>query len=233
MNTKRILLTGGTGGLGHDVTSAILAHYSEVTMAIPYQDENRVRRIKERLPATHFEKLRFVKTNLAQEASVEQLVNDIGRVDILIHLVGGFSMGNIHEFSYQKWQSSLDLNLNTTFLVCKHTLPQMRSQKYGRIVNIASRAAVEPAAGLAAYSAAKAGVVALTQAIAKENKDFNITANVILPSVIDTPSNREAMGDAQAHTWVKPESIAQTILFLISDAASDISGALIPVYGKI
>jgi NAD(P)-dependent dehydrogenase (short-subunit alcohol dehydrogenase family) len=142
-------------------------------------------------------------------------------------------MGNIHEFSYQKWQSSLDLNLNTTFLVCKHTLPLMRSQKYGRIVTIASRAAVETAAGLAAYSAAKAGVVALTQAIAKENKDFNITANVILPSVIDTPSNRKAMGDAQAHTWVKPESIAQTILFLISDAASDISGSLIPVYGKI
>ncbi len=96
-----------------------------------------------------------------------------------------------------------------------------------------SRSAVEPAGQLAAYSADKAGVVALTKAIADETKGTNITANVILPSVIDTPKNREAMGSENADKWVKPESLAQLICFLGSEAAQDMRGAAIPIYGDI
>ena len=227
MQGKQILLTGGTGGLGLGVTPTLLAQGAKLT--IPYQGEKGVKRLKERLSGAEFERIRFIQTDLTQEKAVEQLVNDLGRVDILVHLVGGFSMGPTHEFSFRDWQNSFSLNLETTFLVCKHCLRLMRQQGYGRIITIGSRAAIEPAAQLAAYSAAKAGVVALTKAIAAETKDLDITANVILPSVIDTPSNREAMGTQQVDQWVKPESIAQVICFLASDGAKDLTGAVLPM----
>ena len=231
MKGKQVLITGGTGGLGLGVTPAVLARGGQVT--IPYHNESGVKRLKDKLSATEFSSIRFVRADLKQEAVVEQLVNDLGRVDVLIHLVGGFSMGKTEEFSFTDWKKSFDLNLNTTFLACKHCLRKMRQHGYGRIVTVGSRGALQPAAQLAAYSAAKAGVVALTQAIAAETKDVDITANTVLPSVIDTPTNREAMGSEQADTWVKPESLAEVICFLASEAAQDISGAAVPVYGKI
>ena len=212
-------------------SNAVLARGGQVT--IPYHNESGVKRLKDRLSATEFSSIRFVRADLKQEAVVEQLVNDLGRVDVLIHLVGGFSMGKTEEFSFADWKKSFDLNLNTTFLACKHCLRKMRQHGYGRIITVGSRGAVQPEAQLAAYSAAKAGVVALTQAIAAETKDVDITANTVLPSVIDTPTNREAMGSQQADTWVKPESLAEVICFLASEAAQDISGAAVPVYGKI
>jgi NAD(P)-dependent dehydrogenase (short-subunit alcohol dehydrogenase family) len=231
MKGKQVLLTGGTGGLGLEVTPAVLATGSHVT--ITYQQEKGVTRLKANLPARDFERIRFVKADLNQELVVEQLVNDLTRVDVLIHLVGGFSMSPTEQVSFTDWQQSLDLNLNTTFLVCKHSLRLMKHHGYGRIVTIASKGAVQPAAQLAAYCAAKAGVVALTQAIAEETKDMDITANVILPSIIDTPTNRAAMGEAQADNWVKGSSLAQVICFLASEAARDLRGAAIPVYGNI
>jgi NAD(P)-dependent dehydrogenase (short-subunit alcohol dehydrogenase family) len=192
MKNKQVLLTGGTGGLGLGVTPAILAYGAQVT--IPYLAEESVDSLKKNLSAVDFERIRFVQTDLSQETAVERLINDMGKVDVLIHLVGGFSMGATHEFSFADWQKALDLNLNTTFLVCKYSLQSMRNYNYGRIVTIGSRSAVQPTAQLAAYCAAKAGVVALTKAIAEETKELNITANVVLPSVIDTAANREAMG---------------------------------------
>ncbi len=231
MKCKQVLLTGGTGGLGLGVTPAVLAQAAQVT--IPYQKETEVERLKNHLSAAEFERIRFVKADLLQESVVKQLVDDLGRVDVLIHLVGGFSMGKTEEFSLEDWQKSFDLNLTTTFLVCKHCLRVMRSSGYGRIVTIGSRGAVQPGGQLAAYCASKAGVVALTQAIADETKGMNITANTVLPSVIDTPANREAMGEESAYQWVKPESLAEVICFLASEAAKDMRGAAIPFYGSI
>lgn len=231
MKNKQVLVTGGTGGLGLGVIPKLLASGAHLT--IPYRNQTGVARLKEKLSATEFEKIRFVKADLLQESVVEQLINDLGRVDILIHLVGGFSMGKTDEFSLEEWKHSLDLNLNTTFIVCKYSLRMMRKHGYGRIVTIGSRGAIQPGAQLAAYCAAKAGVVALTQAIAQETKDMDITANVVLPSVIDTPSNRQAMGNEQAHTWVKADSLAEVICFLASDTAKDIRGAVVPVFGYI
>ena len=230
MKGKQVLLTGGTGGLGLGVTPAVLGRGAMVT--IPYCSENNLQRLKEKLPAADFSRIRFVKVDLMVESAVEKLINDLGRVDILIHLVGGFSMGRTDELNFQDWQESFNLNLNTTFLVCKHSLRIMRQRGYGRIVTVASRGAVEPGAQLAAYSAAKAGVVALTKAIAAETVGMDITANVVLPSIIDTPSNREAMGRENADKWVKPESLAEVICFYASAAAKDVSGSAIPVYGN-
>lgn len=231
MKGKQVLLTGGTGGLGLGVTPAVLANGGKVT--IPYRTENSVNRLKAQLSATDFQSIRFVKADLNQESVVEQLVNDLGRVDVLIHLVGGFSMSATDKLSFSDWQKSFDLNLNTTFLLCKHCLRLMKRQGYGRIVTIGSRGAIQPSGQLAAYCASKAAVVALTQAIADETKNTDITANVVLPSVIDTPTNRQSMGEEQASKWVKAESLAEVICFLASEAARDIRGAAIPVYGNV
>jgi NAD(P)-dependent dehydrogenase (short-subunit alcohol dehydrogenase family) len=231
MKGKHVLLTGGTGGLGMGVTPVVLAQGAQVT--IPYYLASEVERLKGILSPADFANIRFVSVDLSHEQAVERLVNDMERVDVLIHLVGGFSMGKTHEYSYEAWKKDFDLNLNTTFLVCKHSLRRMLEQGYGRIVTVGSRGAVQPGGQLASYCASKAGVVALTQAIADETKGSNITANVVLPSVIDTPANRDAMGTAEADKWVKPESLAQVICFLASEAAKDIRGAAVPVYGSI
>ncbi|PZD74300.1 Dihydroanticapsin 7-dehydrogenase [Acaryochloris thomasi RCC1774] len=231
MQTQHVLITGGTGGLGLGVTPQILMAGAEVT--IPFINESEVNRLRERLSAAELARTHFVKADLMQESSVAELVMGMQRVDVLIHLVGGFAMGPTHEFSEQDWIQMLDLNLRTAFLLCKHSLKRMRQHGYGRIVTVGSQGAVQPGGQLAAYCAAKAGVVALTQSIADETRGTNITANVVLPSIIDTPSNREAMGTEQVDQWVKPESLGQVIGFLASEAAQDIRGAAVPVYGSL
>jgi NAD(P)-dependent dehydrogenase (short-subunit alcohol dehydrogenase family) len=230
MKGKKVLLTGGTGGLGLGVTPTVLAKGADLT--IPYLNEADVQRLKNQLPAADFEQIRFVKADLFQESVIEKLINDLGKVDILIHLVGGFSMGPTDQFSFEDWQNCLTLNLNTTFLLCKYSLQKMKQHGYGRIVTVGARGALQPGSQTAAYCAAKAGVVALTQAIAAEMVGTNITANVVLPSIIDTPTNRKYMGNDQADQWVKPQSLAEVICFLASEAAGDLRGAAIPVYGN-
>jgi len=231
MKGKQVLLTGGTGGLGLGVTPAVLAQGAEVT--IPYRSAQEVERLKGILSPEDFSRIQFIPANLTDEGSVENIIKRMERVDVLIHLVGGFSMGKTHEYSFTDWKRDFDLNLNTTFLVCKHSLNKMLHYGYGRIVTVGSRGAVQPVGQLAAYSASKAGVVALTQAIAHETKGTNITANVVLPSMIDTPANRVAMGAEDADKWVKPDSLAQVICFLASESAKDVRGAAVPVYGSV
>jgi NAD(P)-dependent dehydrogenase (short-subunit alcohol dehydrogenase family) len=231
MKGKQVLLTGGTGGLGLGVTPKVLAQGAEIT--IPYHSAREVERLKSYLPPADFSRIRFTAVDLTRESAVQDLVDGMERVDVLIHLVGGFSMGPTHEYSLEQWKQDFELNLTTTFLVCKHSLRRMLEQDYGRIVTTGSRGAVEPGGQLAAYCASKAGVVALTKAIAAETRGTNITANVVLPSIIDTPANRAAMGGENASQWVKPESLADVICFLASEAARDIRGATIPVYGNV
>jgi NAD(P)-dependent dehydrogenase (short-subunit alcohol dehydrogenase family) len=231
MKGRQVLLTGGTGGLGLGVTPTVLMQ-GAAQVTIPYVKVREVERLKGVVSPADLARVRFVETNLADEASVERLVNGMERVDVMIHLVGGFSMGKTHEYAYEQWKRDFDLNLNTAFLVCKHSLRRMLEQNYGRIVTVGSRGAVQPGGQLAAYCASKAGVVALTQAIADETKGTNVTANVVLPSIIDTPANRAAMGSENAEQWVRPESLAQVICFLASEAAKDVRGAVVPVYGN-
>ncbi len=231
MKGRHVLLTGGTGGLGAGVTPEVL-NRGPASLTLPYHDARQVERLKGQLSPADLARIRFVAADLTNESSVESLMTDMGRIDVLIHLVGGFSMGTTHEYSYDQWKKDFDLNLNSTFLVCKYALGMMLKHGYGRIVTIGSRGAAQPGGKLASYCASKAGVVALTQAIADETRGTNITANAVLPSLIDTPANRQAMGSEQANQWVSPTSLAQTICFLASDAARDIRGAAVPVYGN-
>ena len=231
MHDRHVLLTGGTGGLGSGVTPIFLD--GGATLTLPYTRDASMETLKRSLTPAEIARVHFVKTDLASEASVESLLNGMPQIDALVHLVGGFSMGPTHQYALEQWQQDLNLNLTTTFLVCKHGLRRMRERNYGRIVTVSSGAAVTPKGQLAAYSAAKAGVIALTQAIAAETKGTNITANTVLPSVIDTPFNRNAMGTDNQEQWVTPHSLGQILYFLSSDKTGDIRGAAIPVYGNV
>lgn len=224
---RRVLITGGSGGLGVSVTRLAVERGWHVT--VPIFDE----REAERLAALAGDQLAIVRGDLGDEARVSALIGEMPRIDALIHLVGGFTMGPTHELSLAAWREHFDLTLTTTFLCCKHALSRMRQAGYGRIVTIGSRAVEVPMGQAAAYSAAKAGVVALTRVIAEETKGSDITANCVLPSVIDTAANRQAMGDAETDRWVEPESLAEVVLFLASEAACDLRGAIVPVYGGV
>ena len=127
----------------------------------------------------------------------------------------------------------MTLNLRSVFLLSRAVLPGMLERSWGRIVHVGSKAAVAPRARQAGYVVSKAGVITLTEAIAAEVKGTGVTANVILPSIIDTPANREGMPKADPRKWVPPEHIAATMRFLCSDAAASINGARVPIYGAV
>ena len=230
MQDKHVLITGGSGGLGCAVTKLALERGAHVV--VPIFHERETERLRKVLGGDH-DRLSLPEADLSDEGQVSGIISAMPRTDVLIHLVGGFTMGPTHEQSLEQWRAHHDLTLTTTFLCCKHALGRMRTQGYGRIVTIGSKAAKTPMAKMAAYSAAKAGVVALTTVIAEETKGTDVTANCVLPSVIDTPANRDAMGDADAHKWVTPESLAEVICYLASSAARDIRGAAVPVYGSM
>ncbi|HSB80546.1 MAG TPA: SDR family NAD(P)-dependent oxidoreductase [Candidatus Methylomirabilis sp.] len=231
---KVALITGGTGALGRPVTSAFAEAGARV--AVPYILEAEVPECKTCLgPRT--DTVAFLKADVTRESEVEQLVRTVverlGRIDILLNLVGGY-IGDIPvtELSEADWDRMLTMNLKSAFLCCKHVVPIMQQAGGGRIVNISSRAAIKVFPGISAYAAAKAGLLAFTETLASEVLKVGITVNAILPSVIDTPANRKAMPKADHSPWVKPEEIARVLLFLCSEAAREISGASIPVYGK-
>jgi NAD(P)-dependent dehydrogenase (short-subunit alcohol dehydrogenase family) len=167
------------------------------------------------------------------ERAISQVVERLGGINVLVNVAGGFAGGkHVQETELSTWEHMLSLNLTSTFLCCRAVIPHMLSAGYGRIVNVSSRTAVQPAAGLSAYNVSKAGVVTLTETLAAELRGSNVTANAVLPSVVDTPANRAAMPTADASLWVKPEQIAAVILDLASDRWGIVSGASIPVYGE-
>lgn len=228
MKNRQLILTGGTGGLGTKVTQLAQSLGAQIT--IPYHSLNEVEHFRQSVTDA---KVNFIFADLRDEKSVMDVFNNHTKVDILIHLMGGFSSGNTDSYALEDWNRQITLNLTSTFLVCKYALKKMKENGYGRIVTVSSRAAVEPSGKLAAYSASKAGVIALTRSIAEETKGSNITANTILPSIINTPLNRKNMGEKNAHNWVNPESLAHIICFLGSEKSEDLRGATIPVYGNV
>ncbi len=233
--TNRIvLLTGGTGALGAVIAQAFLKNGAHVTTTY-----HGPRSFAELQAALGEEKSRLtgISTDVTKEAGmqtlVEQTINNFGRVDVLVNLVGGYMGGvNLVDTTEVDWERMLTLNLKSTFLSCKAVLPHMLKQNYGRIVNTSSRGAVEVGPGAAAYAVSKAGVLTLTQSLAQEVKAHNITANVVLPGLIDTPQNRQGIPGADYSKWVAPASIAHLMLYLASAEAGAINGAVVPIYGK-
>ncbi len=223
------MCTGGAGGLGSKVTTALVRRGARVTVPV-YQRKEADRLLADLGPmASH---VVLVQCDLREETAVAEMIAGMPRLDALVHLVGGFAMGPTVDFTLEHYREQVDLNLTITFLAVKHALRRMQTGGYGRIVTVASRAALEPSANAAVYAACKAGVLAFTRAVADETRGTNLTANCVLPSIIDTPANRAAMGEADAAKWVKPERLAETIAFLASEEAGDLRGSAITVYGS-
>lgn len=227
MNSKIALVTGANGGLGVPVTKTLLDAGFLVTGLAP--------RIQPHdFDHPHFTALPATLNSLEEaKKAVETVIAHFGRIDLLAHLVGGFAGGqSIDGTDDATFQRMFEMNLNSAFHILRAVLPHMRNAHSGRIVAIGSRAAEDPGANVGAYSASKAALVSLIRTIAIENKNSGITANVILPGTIDTAANRAAMPGADIANWVRPESIASLIVWLAGDAAKDVTGAVIPVYGK-
>jgi len=163
--------------------------------------------------------------------TIETIVDDHGRLDHLCNVAGTWRGGEpIHETDVDTFDFLFDVNLKTMFLASKHALPHLQETE-GSIVSISARSSLEGGSGDGIYRATKAGVRLLTETIAEENAGV-VRANAVMPSVIDTPMNREMMPEANVEKWVDPADIATTIMFLCSDAASVTSGAAVPVYGE-
>ena len=227
MTGKVALVTGADGGLGTHVTKALLDTGFTVVGSSPKIRPNSFDHPQfTALPAT------LDSLDAARKAA-ETVISHFGRIEVLAHLVGGFAGGSsVADTDDATFQRMFDLNVNAAFHMLRAVLPHMRKAGAGRIIAIGSRAAENPGASVGAYSASKAALVSLMRTVALENKDAGITANVILPGTIDTPANRKAMPGADTVQWVQPASIASLIVWLAGDAAKDVTGAAIPVYGR-
>jgi len=224
---KIALVTGANGGLGAEVTRALLdAGATVVGLSKSIQQSDFDHASFSALPAD-------ISTADAAEHAVDGVFQRLGRLDILAHLVGGFAGGKtVAETDTATFQQMFNLNVNSAFHILRVVIPQMRRARSGRIIAIGSRAAEDPGPGVGAYSASKAALVSIIRAVALENKDAGITANVLLPGTMDTAANREAMPKEDSSKWVQPASVASLIVWLAGDAGRDVTGAAIPVYGK-
>jgi NAD(P)-dependent dehydrogenase (short-subunit alcohol dehydrogenase family) len=226
-----VLVTGATGGLGPAVVAAFLADRWRVVATSrsgrPPQD------------LVGHDRLESVATDLFEPADVAEAVTVAtaeragAPLRALVNLVGGYAIGGlVQETPVEQFERQLTLNLRPTYLVTKAVLPHLVDAGGGAIVCMSARAAVRPFRGAAGYASAKAAVIAFVQAVAVEYRAAGVRCNAVLPSVIDTPANRDREPDADISKWVPPEQVAAVIRFLCSDESAPTSGAAIPVYGR-
>ncbi|MFB6299891.1 MAG: SDR family oxidoreductase [Halobacteriales archaeon] len=223
-----VLVTGVSGALGSAVAEAFDAAGAKVCgtdLVAPESDDALVD------PSA----VEFYEADLTKEADVEhvieQVIDNHGRLDALCNIAGTWRGGDpIHETDLEEFEFIFDVNLKTMFLVSKHALPHLQETE-GTIVSVSARSSLEGGEGDGPYRASKAGVRLLTETIAEENLG-TVRANAVMPSVIDTPMNREMMSDADFSSWVKPSEIANVVMFLSSETAEVTSGAAVPVYGE-
>ena len=230
---KVVLVAGGTGGLGRSVSLAFLAEGARVV--VTYRDQNEFDAVK-RSAGANASLMQGHEIDVTNEAAVEQFVHKLvaehGRLDVVVNTVGGYAGGiKLWELDPKVFDQMLALNLRSGYAISRAVVPAMLKQKGGAIINVASKAAFDHAAGAAAYAASKAAAVAMMDSLAADLKGSGVRVNSILPSIIDTEANRKAMPNADFAQWPKPEEIARVILFLCSDDAKLIHGAAVPVYG--
>jgi len=227
MKGKVVLVTGANGGLGTYATQAFLdAGATVVGTSRTIQQSKFINPNFTAMPAE-------ISTREGANALVDQVVARFGKLEVLAHTVGGFAGGqSIADTDDAIFQRMFDLNLNTVFHILRAAIPPLRKTGNGRIIAIGSRAALEPGAGVGAYSASKAAMVSLLKTVALENKDAGLTANVILPGTMDTPANRKAIPNADVSKWVQPAAVAGLMVWLAGESGTDVNGSVIPVYGK-
>jgi NAD(P)-dependent dehydrogenase (short-subunit alcohol dehydrogenase family) len=226
MDDRVTFITGAKGGLGSFITNAFLATGATVVGAsrsISQQD----------FPSPNFLALPvdFTKST-AVTGAVKSIIDRHHRLDVLVHVVGAFAGGqSVAETDDTIWQQMQDLNLTSAFYTLRAAIPHLRKSGSGRIVVIGSLAAVEPHAGTAAYVTFKAALAMLVRTVALENRDAGLAANVVLPGTMDTPANRKAMPNADFSKWLKPNDVADLVLWLCDERAGHITGSAIPIGG--
>lgn len=223
-----VVVTGAAGGLGRAVTADFVAAGIHV---IALDRPESLQRLTAEPGVTH------VTADLLDEADTERAIGDaaaaVGRLDGLVCLAGGFfGDTSVIDTAPERLQEQFALNVMTAYHCVHAMLPRFVAEGGGSIVVVGSRPAVSPVAGSVAYGIAKLGVIKLIEQVTTEYREQGVRANAIIPSILDTPANRAAMPDADFERWVRPEQIAAVLRFLVSEDASVISGAAIPVYGR-
>jgi NAD(P)-dependent dehydrogenase (short-subunit alcohol dehydrogenase family) len=226
LKDKIVVITGAKGGLGNFATNAFLeagARVVGVSRSITDAD----------FPHPGFSAVQMeLSGSSAARELIDGVVAKLGKIDALVHLVGGFAGGQtVDATDDATLDRMLDINLKSAFYLLQAVVPHMRAQGGGHILAIGSRLAVEPQPNVGSYAVSKAALVALIRTVALENKDKNVSANIILPSTMDTPVNRSAMPKADYSKWVQPGEVANLLVHLAASQAGQINGAVIPVYG--
>jgi 3-oxoacyl-[acyl-carrier protein] reductase len=226
MNGKVVVVTGASGALGKVVAEAALERGARMAG---------VDHAASHIPATE-NRIELGGVDLSDATQAQKAIDAVaahfGRIDALINIAGGFTFETVAEGEPKTWQRMYALNVLTALNASRAAIPHLLASGAGRIVNIGAMGALQAGAGMGAYAASKAGVHRLTEALAAEWKS-KITVNAVLPSTIDTPANRASMPKADFAKWVRPQELAEVILFLASDAASAVTGALVPVSGRV
>jgi NAD(P)-dependent dehydrogenase (short-subunit alcohol dehydrogenase family) len=225
-NPLKVVITGGLGALGRSVGAVLAARGAQVILL-------------DRAPSAEVLGVAGVLGDVdlgdpaKAAAAFSQAAQLLGGIDALVNVAGGFQWETLEAGSIDTWDRLYATNLRTAVIACKEALPYLRQQTCGRIVNIGALASVQAGIGMGAYAASKAGVARLTEALAQELKDQHINVNAVLPSIIDTPANRRDMPDADVTRWVTTQELGGVIAFLLSDDASAITGACLPVAGRV
>jgi NAD(P)-dependent dehydrogenase (short-subunit alcohol dehydrogenase family) len=227
---KIVAITGGFGSLGLATARVLAGRGARVALighgansdALPVSLDN----------ACIVTGIDLTDAKSAQKA-IDTIVQRTGGLDALVNVAGAFSWETVADGSVDTWQSMFDVNVKTALNASKAALAQLSAKEGGRIVNIGALAAMKAGTGMGAYAASKAALLRLTEALAEELKDRGVTVNAVLPSIIDTASNRRDMPAADFSRWVQPEALGAVIAFLLSPDAQCITGAAIPVTGRV
>jgi NAD(P)-dependent dehydrogenase (short-subunit alcohol dehydrogenase family) len=228
--SKRVVVSGAAGALGAAVAQAFATSGAQVALLDKATD---AKGLDKKLGAPHF----FLgDVDLADAASAERAMSTVvarlGGIDVLVNIAGGFRWETVADGEVDTWDFLYNINVKTALCASKAVLAHLPNGR-GRIINVGAAAVAKAGAGMGAYTASKSGVIKLTEALAEELKDKSINVNAVLPSIIDTPANRADMPTADFSRWVAPAALADVIVFLASDAARAITGASIPVTGRV
>jgi NAD(P)-dependent dehydrogenase (short-subunit alcohol dehydrogenase family) len=222
-----VLITGGSGAVGSRLLNFFSSHGA--TTIGTYRDEMSIE-----ITLSKPEGIDLFRCNTMVNDDVTSLINTIakkhGRIDILVNTVGGYLGGkSVVDLEEEEWNKMYGINLLSAFLITKHVLPLMLRSGYGKVVHISSYTGVSARGLDSAYSSSKAGLIRFVESVSKEVKDYNITVNCVLPSIIDTKSNRKMMPDANFKLWVKIDELVKIIAFLSSDDSRAMTGSAVPV----
>jgi NAD(P)-dependent dehydrogenase (short-subunit alcohol dehydrogenase family) len=228
-----VMVTGGTGNLGSAVAHAFLRAGARLILVDrdPTKQQRSFADWAARAEVWLAAPVDVTDPDQAR-AVVAETLSRFGRLDVLVNTVGGYRAGQpVHELDLAVWDQMLTINARSTLVMSQAALPPMLNQGAGAIINVAARGGLVGTANHAAYAAAKAAVIRLTESMAAEVRARGVRVNCVLPGTIDTPDNRAAMPNADYSKWVAPESLAAVIQFLASPAARDLHGAALPIYG--